>query len=408
MHKFDVVVVGGGACGIMSAIFFAKAGKKVLLLEKLSKIAQKLKASGGGKCNLTNTLSNDEFMANFGKDGRFLRDILNRFNSKDLIEFFKQIGVNTDSLDGFRVFPSTHNSTTIIKALEDELNRVGVKILTLQRVIKILTKEQKIRQVVTQTDKFFTKKVVIATGGAGFSSLGGGQDGYNLAKELGHKITNLYPAMLPLKTKERWTKNLIADTVAKATIKIDIKKYKKLQAKGDLIFTKDGIRGPVVLDFAREITPLLRKYDEVPILVNISKGMNEDELIAFFKKNSQKLKILDTLNIIFAKSLSEELCNLAQIDKNATYSKLDGKKREKLVKLATWLPLTIVADDGFSKAMVTRGGVDLKQIDPKTMQSKLIDGLYFCGEVLNIDGPCGGYNLQFCFSSGYATTLGDK
>ena len=363
---------------------------------------------GGGKCNLTNTLSNDEFMANFGKDGRFLRDILNRFNSKDLIEFFKQIGVNTDSLDGFRVFPSTHNSTTIIKALEDELNRVGVKILTLQRVIKILTKEQKIRQVVTQTDNFFTKKVVIATGGAGFSSLGGGQDGYNLAKELGHKITNLYPAMLPLKTKERWTKNLTADTVAKATIKIDIKKYKKLQAKGDLIFTKDGIRGPVVHDFAREITPLLRKYDEVPILVNISKGMNEDELIAFFKKNSQKLNILDTLNIIFAKSLSEELCNLAQIDKNATYSKLDGKKREKLVKLATWLPLTIVADYGFSKAMVTRGGVDLKQIDPKTMQSKLIDGLYFCGEVLNIDGPCGGYNLQFCFSSGYATTLGDK
>ena len=403
--NFDTIVIGAGACGLIHSVISARNGKKVLILEKLPKIAQKLKASGGGRCNITNTLSNDEFIDSFGRDGKFLRDMLNIFNSKDLINFLQTIGIQTDAPDGFRVFPKSHSSQTIIDAFVNELNKLNVTTLCNQTVIKLIVEDSKIQGVKTNKNNFFANKVVIATGGMGFSSLGTSGDGYKLAQDVGHSVTKLYPAMLPLKTKEKWTENLKADTVAKATIKIDMKKHKKLKATGDLIFTKDGIRGPVVLDFSREITPLLDKYNEIPILINISKGLNEDEITQHFQKNSKKLSVIDTLSTLFAPTLSTQLCNLANIDKNTPYFKLSGEKKVKLLKLSTNLPLTVIGSYGFEKAMVTRGGINLKEIDPKTMQSKIIKNLYFCGEVLNIDGICGGYNLQYCFSSGYVSAL---
>ncbi|SFV70487.1 NAD(FAD)-utilizing dehydrogenases [hydrothermal vent metagenome] len=183
-----------------------------------------------------------------------------------------------------------------------------------------------------------------------------------------------------------------------------MKKHKKLRAKGDLIFTNHGIRGPVVLDFAREITPLLKKYSEVPLLLNLTKGKNEEQIQKHFKKELEKNPSLNTLEIVstlLPLALSRELCNLAEIDTTLKYKKVDGKKRAKLISLLAWTPLTVNGHDGFKMAMITRGGISLKEIDPKTMQSRLIKGLYFCGEVMNLDGPCGGYNLQWSFASGY-------
>jgi len=403
--SYDVIVIGAGACGLMSGVVSARAGKKVLILEKLPKIAQKLKASGGGRCNITNTLPKDEFMSNFGKDGKFLRDMLELFDSKDLISFLSGIGVETSALDGFRVFPKSHKSTTIIDAFSKELDRLGVEVLCNMQVIEVLTKENEVTGVKTKSDIFYANKVIIATGGMGYDMLGTTGDGYEFAKKLGHSVTNLYPAMLPLKTKESWTKNLTADTLAKVTLKVAMKKHKRLKATGDLIFTKDGIRGPVVLDFAREITPLLREYKEVPILVNISKGLDEDKIFTYFKNSAKDLDVIDVLSLLFPKSLSYQLTKLADVDGSMRYLKLDGKSKERLIKLCVNLPLTIIDDYGFKKAMVTRGGINLKEVDSKTMQSKIVKNLYFCGEVLNIDGPCGGYNLQYCFSSGYVSGL---
>lgn len=401
MQHYDVIVVGSGGAGMMSAIVSARGGKKVLLLEKLSKIASKLKASGGGRCNITNTLSNDEFMKNFGRDGRFLQDMLEVLDSLALREFLNSIGVETHAPDGFRVFPTSHNSATIIEAFEKELSRVGVSILCDQEVIEVLEKEGCVYGVKTKTQTFFAQNVVIATGGKGFSKLGTTGDGYRFAQELGHNITPLFAAMLPLVAKESWTEKLRADTVAKATLRVDLKKHKKLKARGDLIFTKKGIRGPVVLDFAREITPLVQKYGEVPLVINMAKGMDEDKLYNFLKQQPQTQSVLEVLQSVFATSVAEVLCELAKVDGEVPFSKLKGESKANLLKIATATPLSIVGDDGFEKAMVTRGGISLKEVDPKTMQSKLVKGLYFCGEVLNIDGPCGGYNLQFCFSSGY-------
>ena len=401
---YDVVVVGSGAAGMMSAITAAKAQKRVLLLEKMPKIGMKLKATGGGKCNITNMLELDDFINSFGKQGRFMRDALSNFYHDDLLKFLSDIGLQTHAPDGFRVFPTTHNSKSVLDVLVAHMKKLDVDFKCNQNVQKINMDNAQIYNIYTQTDTYKSKNIIIATGGLGYSSLGSSGDGYKFAKSLGHSVSDLFAAMIPLQTEEVWVKNCRADTIAKATLKINLPKMQKIYKCGDLIFTKNGIRGPVVLDFAREVTPLLKKYKKVPLLVNFTKGMNEESSLSFLKeeaKNSSQNSILEILKKILPKSLCVELCNLSNIDFNLPYSKIDGAKKEKLIKLLAWTPLNIIGHDGFDKAMITRGGVSLKEIDPKTMQSKIVKGLYFCGEVVDLDGPCGGYNLQWSFSSGY-------
>jgi predicted Rossmann fold flavoprotein len=389
---------------MMSAIIAARNGKSVVLLEKLSKIGAKLKATGGGRCNLTNTLDNETFMSHFGRDGKFMMPALDAFDYKALTSFFKELGVESHAPDGFRVFPLTHSSSTIIEAMQREMQRLGVDIQCSQKVVSLMHDGEKISGVQTETDTYAAPKVIIATGGKGYPVLGAEGDGYVLAESVGHSVTPLHPAMMPLKTKEKWVANCRADTIAKVELRVNMKKYKKLHAKGDLIFTKEGIRGPVVLDFSREITPLLAKYDEVPLVANFTKGMNEEQIRERLKKEVSKrpdITTLELLQVLLPESLALELCRMADADPALTLAKQKGEARDRLFKLLVWTPLTVNGHDGFKMAMITRGGVSLKEIDPYTMESKKLPGLYFCGEVMNLDGPCGGYNLQWSFASGY-------
>jgi len=403
MHKYTLIIIGAGAAGMMAAITAAKNGQKVLLLEKLSKIGTKLKATGGGRCNLTNTLSNDDFMSHFGREGRFMTPALEALDHKELQIFFKTIGVETHAPDGFRIFPIGHNSSSILESLEREMKQLGVTVLCNQKVISLEYTNLHVTGVTTQSNTFMADNIIIASGGMGYPVLGAEGDGYLLAESVGHKVTELHPAMMPLKTKERWGANCRADTIAKVELRVNIKKYKKLHAIGDLIFTKNGIRGPVVLDFSREITPLLSKFDEVPMLMNLTKGMNEEHIRTHFKKELSKKTTHTTLSLIetlLPSSVAIELCKLADASSSLPLGKLSGPTRDRLIKLLAWTPLTVNGHDGFKMAMITRGGVSLKEIDPNSMRSKKIDGLYFCGEVMNLDGPCGGYNLQWSFASG--------
>lgn len=404
MKTYDLVVIGSGAAGMMAAIMAARHSKSVLLLEKLSKLGAKLKATGGGRCNLTNTLPNEAFMERFGREGRFMMPALSALDHKALIAFFADIGVATHIPDGFRVFPTTHDAMSILKGLEDEMLRLGVEVRCNQRVETLITRDSTITGVVTQNGQFSALNVVIATGGLGYPVLGAEGDGHELAKMVGHKITDLHPAMMPLKTKETWVGSCRADTIAKVEMKVNMPKAKKLRANGDLIFTKTGIRGPVVLDFSREITPLLAKYDEVPLLVNLTKGMNEDQILKHIKNEIDKnpeATTLEHLKTLLPESVANVLCDQAEVDPQMRFNKLSGISRATLIKLLAWTPLTVNGHDGFKMAMITRGGVSLKEIRPETMESKVINGLYFCGEVMNLDGPCGGYNLQWSFASGY-------
>ncbi|RLA66990.1 MAG: NAD(P)/FAD-dependent oxidoreductase, partial [Epsilonproteobacteria bacterium] len=389
---------------MMAAITAARKGKSVLILEKLSKLASKLKATGGGRCNLTNTLSNEDFMARFGRDGRFMTSALDALDYKALIHFFANIGVESHAPDGYRVFPITHNSSTVINAMAEEMKKLNIKILCSQKVESLMHNDVHVTGVCTQTDTFEADAVIVASGGMGYPVLGAEGDGYLMAKAVGHTISALYPAMMPLKVKESWVANCRADTIAKVHIRVDMKKYKKLFALGDLIFSKSGIRGPVVLDFSREITPILSKFDEVPILLNFSKGMNEEQIRIHLKNELLQNPHRNTLSLIqtlLPHSLSLSLCNLANVDPQLGWNKLQGQARDKLVKLLAWTPLTVNGHEGFKMAMITRGGIRLKEINPYTMQSKKIKGLYFCGEIMDLDGPCGGYNLQWSFSSGF-------
>lgn len=402
--SYDLIVIGSGAAGMIAAVTAARDGKKVLLLEKLSQIGAKLKATGGGRCNLTNTLDNETFMQHFGRDGRFMMPALERFDHHSLISFFREIGVESHAPDGFRVFPVTHSSTTIISALKNEMERIGVEVRCGEKVETLEHDGVKVKGVRTQNTLYLAPHVIVATGGMGYPMLGAEGDGYLMAESTGHKVTELYPAMMPLKTKESWVAACRADTIAKVTMHVDMKKYTKLKATGDLIFTKNGIRGPVVLDFSREITPLLKKFEEVPLLMNLTKGMNEEEIRAHFKKALEKdphQNTLDLLKTLLPESVSLELCKMAEIVPDLALSKQNGAARDKLFKLLAWTPLMVTGHDGFRMAMITRGGISLKDINPYTMQSRKLDGLYFCGEVMNLDGPCGGYNLQWSFSSGY-------
>lgn len=394
-NRYDLIVVGSGAAGQIAAIIAGKNKKKTLLIEQLASLGTKLKATGGGRCNLSNTLDTQSFMNSFGRNGRFMRDALSVMDSQELQEFLKRIGVETHIPDGFRIFPVSHNSSTILEALENELQKVGVEILLNTKVIDVILKENKIEGIKTNETTFLSDNVLLATGGLGYPKLGATGEGLEISKTLGHTITPLFPAMMPLHTKENWQANCTADTIPKVTIKVasEDKKLKKLKAIGDLIFTKSGLRGPVILDFAREITPYLDNYKEVPILINMT-GKNENEIINYLKQHNGFGKLLP-------QSVIKELCNLCNINPKTNYKNLQGESKDKLIKLLTWTPFTITGHDGFDKAMITRGGIDIKEINPKTMESKLIKGLYFAGEIVDIDGPCGGYNLQWAFSSGY-------
>jgi len=396
---YDAIIVGSGAAGIMAALGAKTPQNKILIVEQLPKIATKLKATGGGRCNITNTLETDTFMDRFGKNGKFLRECLERLSSSDLIEYLHSIGLQTHAPDGFRVFPTTHKSDTIIQALYDELIKQEIEIKTDFKVIDIV-KEVDIFKVKSANEIVQTKSVVLASGGLGYPKLGATGEGYMIAKNFGIKVNKLYPAMMPLHTKETWVAKCTADTVARVSMEVDIKKYKNKKALGDLIFTKNGIRGPVVLDFAREITPLFDKYEEIPLIMSLIKNKNEDEIIKLFKKNPTK-SILEVLETILASNIIKSLCIYYDIDYKSLYKNLEGSKKQKVLQIITKTPLTISGHDGFKMAMITRGGIDLKEIDPTTMESKKIPNLYFAGEIVDIDGPCGGYNLQWSFSSGF-------
>ncbi len=400
---YDVVVVGSGAAGMMSAITAARERKSVLLLEKMPMTGMKLKATGGGRCNITNTLEYEEFLNSFGKQGRFMRDALSLFDSQKLRDFLCEIGLKTHAPDGFRVFPLSHDSKSVLDVLNSEMQRVGVKVKCNQNVQKI-SKVKSLFYIESENISFEARNVIIATGGMGYSTLGSSGDGYGFASSLGHTVSKLYPAMLPLRVKEKWVQNCRADTIAKATLKIDLPKMKNKKRRGDLIFTKNGIRGPVVLDFATLITPLLQRYESVPLLVNLTKGMNEEDIRLFLKQEIRQNAQIPTLKLLqklLPKSVGIEFCKKIGVDTDERFMQISSIKRDELIKLLAWTPLSVVGHDGFEKAMITKGGVALKEIDPKTMQSKITKGLYFCGEVVDLDGPCGGYNLQWSFSSGF-------
>ena len=404
---FDVAVIGGGASGMVAAIRAGRLGRRVTLVEKSKSLGRKLLASGGQRCNLSNTLSKDDFMERVGRDGRFMGPALDELGGPRLREFFHGIGVQTVVHDGFRVWPETRKSSTVLAGLVAELERLQVPVRTGTDVQS--TEHDGARFVIHhEGGPTVSDELVIATGGLALPKVGASGGGYGFAESFGHKVTTRYPAGVPLVAAEDWPARLTAHTIGKAHLQVAIKKHAKIARTGDLIFTKRGIRGPVVLDLSREISPLLERYDEIPLHMNLCRGRSHEDWQRTFKewRTGAQRPLVELMENHLPREVSEVLCELAGVDGSSIVQKLSGGEREALTEILVRTPLTITDHTGYDGAFVTRGGVKLKEVRPDTLESKHRPGLYLCGEVLDLDGPCGGFNLQWAFASGWLAGTG--
>jgi len=393
----------------MSAIFAAQAGAKTVVIEKNVTAGRKLLLTGGGRCNLTHSGSVDNFVREYGRCGRFLRHCLYEFSPDATREFFSELGVPTKVDEDGCVFPASERAGDVREALLNRCQKLGVQFI-FGRGVERIEKRADGFAVSAGKEVLKTQKLIIATGGASYPTTGSTGDGYKLAKSLGHTIIEPKPALVPLVAKESWLGELAGASLGNVKISATVE-GKKIITTGPIVFTQDGIGGPAVLDLSRllaDYLPASASLGEagpakklIGIAVDVVPAMNETKLeeylIGQLSQHSRKI-IINVLFDLVPKKLAGLLCRLAGIA-DTTGSQLKKEERRKVIRLLKKLPLSITAARPIDEATITRGGISTAEIDSKTMQSKICPGLYFAGEVLDIDGPCGGYNLQICWST---------
>ncbi len=398
-----VLVTGAGPAGLTAALNAAKNGCRVIVFEKQNQSGLKLLASGGGRCNLTNTLDVRRFSEAFGREGRFTLKALSLFPPEKLREFFAGNGVETEAADGFHVFPESGHARDILTVLLNLCKKLNVEIKTSCKVEKLIIEDNQLKGIQTEKGRVNGDYVVIAGGGKGYPKLGGDGSAYLLAEQAGHKINTPFPALVGLRCVEEWPGRCTGISFKSVSAAIDLPKYRKKTCKGELLFTHHGVSGPAIIDLAGDVSCLLAKTHEVPLIVDLFPGITFEEWQKTFKKhqvNSGKKQIVSILAQYIPKALGNEFCCLNGIQPDIKIAELKAEARNKLCSLLNALPLTIKSTDGWDKAMLTSGGVALKKVNPDTLESRLLPNLFFAGEVLDLQGPCGGYNLQWAFASG--------
>ena len=388
----------------MAAIAAASSGRHVLVLEKLAKPGLKLLASGGGKCNIGNVLSPEDFCKHLGKHGRFAFPALELFSSEKLREFLAAHGVKTEVTDGFHIFPVSRKASDVLNVLLSECRRLNVEFRYETEIKNIETENGRISGILSSRGRIKVKKLVIASGGMGYPELGGGSSGYKFAADTGHRIEKPFPAMTGLTCIDGWVKECPGISFQNAAVTLELPKFRKRPSCGEILFTHNGISGPAVIDFAGDVSELLEKRNEVPFKINFFADKSAGDWFAFFnlwQKESGKKLVRKLLSQLIPAKVAEILCGLAGIRENTTAAAFSAGERKRLSELLTAAPLDINGTESWKKAMVTRGGVSLKDVDPHTLESRIVKRLFFAGEVLDIDGPCGGFNLQWAFSSGF-------
>ncbi len=399
----DVVVIGGGPAGLMAAIAAAQAGQDVMLMEQSAKPGSKLLATGGGRCNLTNTVPNEPFMAAFGRQGRFMAPALEAMDSDALRQFFVELGVPTVVDDAGQVFPVSQLAASVHGALLRLCEQLGVRLRPRTAAAQLVVEGGRVVGVAKDVGRITAPRVVLATGGRSYPKLGANGSGYEIAAKAGHTIVPPVPALVPLVIKEPWVGRCAGISLPAARIWLDLPGRPKTGRVGDILFTHRGLSGPVVLDLSGEAAALLAAGKKAPLRVELSPGATPKEWMARLEQWRTTLgrRRLHTLvGQYMPARLATELCAQAGIGEDDHAAHILADQARKLVEMLTALPLTVAGTEGFESAMVTRGGVSLKDVDPRTLQSRRVEGLFFAGEVLDLDGPCGGYNLQWAFASG--------
>ena len=414
-----VTVIGGGPAGMMAAISASKNNNEVYLLEKNSKLGKKLLITGKGRCNITSSLDIKDFISNIPGNGRFLYSVFDNYTNIDIINFLKEQGVRVKEERGNRIFPVSDKSSDVLNAFEKELKNKQVKIKFNARVTNIETQENEVKYVHYidengQSKKIETDKVILATGGKTYPETGSTGDGYEIAKKLGHTITEIKPSLVPLTTNGislNICKELQGLSLKNISIKImDTSKSKVIYEDfGEMIFTHFGVSGPTILSASAHLLRYKNidnviKEQNIKLIIDLKPALSIEKLDTriqrdFFENKNKEFK--NSLNDLLPQKLIYPVIQLSAIDANKKVNEITKEERLRLVKLLKNFSIVISGFRPLEEGIVTSGGISIKEINPKTMESKMIKGLFFAGEIIDVDAYTGGFNLQIAYSTGY-------
>ena len=407
MDNRNIIVIGGGPAGMMAAATAGSRGHRVTLLEKNQKLGRKLYLTGKGRCNITNNADMEEFIANVPTNAKFLYSAFYAFTNQDLLALLNRLGLKTKVERGNRVFPASDKSSDVIKALEKHLENNNVQRLT-GEADGIITENNKIAAVRLKDGNMLPcHSVIVATGGLSYPATGSTGDGYRFAKELGHTIIPPRPSLVPLEITEDWPKQAQGLSLRNISITIIDKRNKKIYEDfGEMIFTHYGVSGPVILSassYMRKMEP--GKYR---IQIDLKPALTDEQLDARIQRDFLKYArkhFSNSLDDLLPQKLIPIIVQLSQIPPDKPVHQITREERHALVSLLKGLLLTVKGYRPIQEAIITSGGVSVKEIDPATMESRLVQGLFFAGEVIDVDAYTGGFNLQITFSTGYQAGL---
>jgi len=399
MQNKKIAVIGGGAAGLMAAGEAARFGADVTLFEKNEKLGKKLIITGKGRCNVTNLCDINEFMQNVATNGKFLYSALNYFTPQDCINFFENLGAELKVERGNRVFPASDKSFDIIDALKKFADINGVKI-KFAEVKKILAENGAVTGLTADTAYKFDS-VIICTGGMSYKSTGSDGDGYRFARELGHKITELKPSLVPLEIHERWCSDLMGLSLKNITLAVWEDNKKIFEELGEMLFTHFGVSGPLVLSASSHIRHIGAK--DYKLRLDLKPGLSGEQLDKRVLSDFEKYKNKDFKNCLddlLPKKLIPVIIKLSNINPDKKVNEITRAERLELVKLLKNLELSVKKFRPIDEAIITCGGIDTREIQSNKMESKLVGGLYFAGEIIDVDAYTGGFNLQIAFATG--------
>ncbi|MDD5561948.1 MAG: NAD(P)/FAD-dependent oxidoreductase [Candidatus Omnitrophica bacterium] len=405
MQKIKIVVVGAGPSGMMAAIRAAGFGQDITLLERKDSVGNKLLLSGKGRCNLTNAGDLEYFLKRFSKNGSFLRDAFKVFFNRQLMDFFEQRGLKLKVERQMRIFPQTDRSASILDILKKELEKSGVEVIHKARVVDVLLSSGKVKAVRLEGGRDIPcDKAILACGGASYSFTGSDASGINIAGRLGHEIVPLQPGLVPLDIKQGYPKKLEGLTLRNIRLKFTGGKSQLISEIGELVFTSSGISGPLVITLSGRVVDMLAQNKDVSVEMDLKPALSSEQLdkrlLREFKGNARK-SVKNALKELLPLRLIKVFIEAAAIDPLKKCSQITQEERRKIISLLKGFRMDISGSRPIEEGMVSRGGVSLKEINPKTMESRLVKGLYFCGEMIDIDADTGGFNLQAAFSTGY-------
>lgn len=390
---------------MMAAIRAGQLHQQVVLLEKNAGLGRKLLLSGKGRCNLTNACSLDEFLGHFSKNGQFLRDAFKKFFNQDLMNFFEERGLPVKVERQMRVFPVSDRSASILDVLEKELIKNNVEIIFKAKIKSLSAVDNKVKGLYLADGQFLpADKIILATGGVSFSLTGSTGDGFEFSRKLGHTVTAFSPGLVPLKTADKFVKNLEGLTLKNVLIRFCDGKREIVSDVGELLFTFFGISGPLVLALSGKVVNWLKENKKVHVEIDLKPGLSEEQLnnrlLREFSSNPRK-NIKNVLKGFLPLRMVDVFLEIAKINPEIRVNQISRQAREGITNHLKAFRLDIAGSLPIEEAMVTQGGVFLKEIDPRTMESRKIDGLYFAGEMIDVDADTGGFNLQAAFSTGY-------